>query len=223
MAALIPSTVRAGLLLVLLLVLAGCAAQSGTAGPGAAASPSEVGTEEAAASTAVPTATPPPSVTPAPMVTPVATVTPPPTGEGVADEEGAKAHEDARRALEQARADWAAAGLSDYTYELTRSCFCPPELAGPWTVTVVDGQVTGVMAADGTEAPISGGPIEFGPVESVHDAIASMLASEPTSTTPSGRYDDVGLPVDLYVDPSPMMADEEATWSAALVDEAPAE
>ncbi len=124
-------------------------------------------------------------------------------------------HAAAVAALDLARADWAAQGLTTYTYGLTRQCFCPPEATGPWTVTVEDDVVTAVTAADGSDVPLSGGFFEFGTIEDLHDLIGEMLEG-PESTTPSGSFDAQGLPQGLYVDPEPMMADEEATFTVTL-------
>lgn len=61
-----------------------------------------------------------------------------PTPAGTVDEA-------ALAALEAARATWAAAGLTDYSYVYTRACECDDTEWGPNTVTVRDGEVVEVV------------------------------------------------------------------------------
>jgi len=52
------------------------------------------------------------------------------------------------RDLQQAEARWAENGLRDYSFQIRRTCFCPPEYNEWATVQVRDGAVVSVSVGD---------------------------------------------------------------------------
>ena len=70
--------------------------------------------------------------------------------------------------LEAARARWSAAAVSDYSFSLRRSCFCPPESIGPVLITVSNGQVVartlieaGIAVSDQERWPAMEGVFDY--------------------------------------------------------------
>jgi hypothetical protein len=117
-------------------------------------------------------------------------------------------------ALRRARADWRGLGLATYRFTFRRGCLCPPEATGPFDVTVTDGVVTHV---DGE--PVDAGQDLVPTVDQLHDLIARALEGGGVTT---GGYDGDGLPINLYLDPTPpgdgaTTVDDEATYTASLL------
>lgn len=111
------------------------------------------------------------------------------------------------RALADARARWAAAGPRDYTVTLSVVCFCPPEWAGPFEVTVARGAVASVTR-DGAPVPADRGLT----VEDVFDRIERALDGGTAEVT----YDAAtGMPLRARLDPVPNAVDDEQTYTLA--------
>jgi hypothetical protein len=60
--------------------------------------------------------------------------------------------------LEQ-RATWDGLAIEDYSYTLTRTCFCPTTVVAPVRITVVDGVVTNAVYAAGGYDVVPGEPV----------------------------------------------------------------
>ena len=109
--------------------------------------------------------------------------------------------------LALARAKWADAALDGYTMTITRSCFCPPEYRGPYTVAVDGGEVSSVL--------YGGQPAEAGEPPTV-DALFALLETayaEGAARVDVDYHDELGYPVELYIDRDTRLADEEVGYS----------
>lgn len=107
--------------------------------------------------------------------------------------------------LEAAADRWAETGYVAYTFTIERQCFCLPASLGPWTVTVIAGSATAVDA-NGEPADDSftdGVPLTI-------DALFAFLRMQLDADDFTVSYDPVtGAPLEVAIDPSFMMADEE--------------
>ena len=105
--------------------------------------------------------------------------------------------------LALARALWADANMEDYEMTITRSCFCPPEWRGPYTVTVEEGEVASVIY-EATPVGVGEPPTVEGLFELLETAYAEGAVRVDVS-----YHEDWGYPMSLYIDKEEMMADEE--------------
>jgi len=111
--------------------------------------------------------------------------------------------------LAAAQVRWRVAGATDYTFRLTRSCFCGNEATRPVTITVRDGLPAGIVYAD-----FPGGSPDttlfrqFLTMERYFSYLADVVANEPASF--AARFDaSLGYPIFVSVDPLAQAADEE--------------
>ena len=111
--------------------------------------------------------------------------------------------------LALARAKWADAGFEAYEMTITRTCFCPPEWRGPYTVTVEEGAVTSFVIED---HPIAQG--EPPTVEGLFELLETAY-TEGAARVDVTYHEDWGYPVSLYIDKEEMMADEEIGYEVA--------
>lgn len=111
-----------------------------------------------------------------------------------------------RGELDRARARWAEAEPEHYVYALERICFCPP--FGPARVTVAAGQVVSVEwltpPSEGFQPEAEWYPGVDGLFELIEDALERRAHSVQVTYDP-----DNGVPMELYIDYSEQMADEE--------------
>ncbi|MEO7664038.1 MAG: DUF6174 domain-containing protein [Candidatus Limnocylindrales bacterium] len=102
-------------------------------------------------------------------------------------------------------ATWAAKGPASYSMTVQRSCFCPPESSGPFTVVVRDGAVASVT--------FDGKPIAVGGLRGVPitiPAVFDLLAAQPKTAKVSIGWDEqLGFPLSFSVDPIPNAVDDE--------------
>jgi len=105
--------------------------------------------------------------------------------------------------LAMARALWADAAMDTYEMTITRSCFCPPEWQGPYTVTVEEGAVTSFVIENQSVA--QGEPPT---VEGLFELLETAY-TEGAARVDVTYHEDWGYPVSLYIDKEEMMADEE--------------
>ena len=106
-----------------------------------------------------------------------------------------------------ARAKWADAALDGYTMTITRSCFCPPEYRGPYRVVMDGGEAASVT--------YEGRPSDVGEPPSV-DALFALLESayaEGAARVDVTYHDELGYPIELYIDRDERLADEEIGYS----------
>lgn len=122
-------------------------------------------------------------------------------GMGRADLSGPQAVLDA---LEEARRRWEAQGIDDYVMTVEVGCFCPPEIRGPFQVTVADGEIA--------RATFEGEPIEervdrrYLTVEGLFRVVERHAYADAIEVT---YHLELGYPEVIDVDPLRNAIDEE--------------
>jgi Family of unknown function (DUF6174) len=130
---------------------------------------------------------------------------------GVTGPSGRHAGEQAR--LDQARAQWRAQAIVDYTYVLSRGCFCVTEYREPVTITVRGRTIESVVSvASGVPRDAAQYPTIEGLFDQVQNAIDQNAATIHTEYDPARGYLASG-----YFDFSERIADEEMAVQATAV------
>ena len=138
----------------------------------------------AIAACAGPTGTPNPSLSPVPSGTPGGNVD----------------------SLETARATWAASGIGDYNFTITRQCFCLETWIGPFAVRVRDGVSTVTRLSDGSEVE----PIILEQLPLSAEELFQFAEERQEQASFRVTYDQAtGLPLSIWSDPIPEAADDE--------------
>ena len=101
------------------------------------------------------------------------------------------------------RVIWKAAAVTDYSITLSRSCFCPPDITAPYTVTVAGGAVVSVQR-DGAEIVLEA----FMP-SSVEDLFRVVEEAAFSDELNVQYHPELGYPVFIVVDPVFNAVDEE--------------
>jgi Family of unknown function (DUF6174) len=118
-----------------------------------------------------------------------------------------------RARLLQARSRWRAAGISDYSYEVRKLCFCPPEVVGPFAITVRGGAVASVVYVP-TGAAVVPLAERHPTVDGLFAVVEATLERNPDRLTID--YDSaLGYPRRIDVDTIVRAADDEVTYEAA--------
>jgi Family of unknown function (DUF6174) len=118
-----------------------------------------------------------------------------------------------RARLAQARSRWRGAGISDYSYEVRKLCFCPPEVVGPFAITVRGGVVTSVVYRP-TGAAVDPVPERHPTVEGLFGVVEATLERNPDRLAID--YDpELGYPRRIEVDTIVRAVDDEVTYEAA--------
>ena len=115
---------------------------------------------------------------------------------------------------------WQSQDIDNYRYTLTLSCFCPQELVQPVIVEVVNGEPASLTYAEnGQEAD----PMFFenySTIDKLHAIIAEAEAQDPARLDVS--YDDTtGIPLNVDIDISELMADEEIRFTVTDFEQLP--
>ena len=120
---------------------------------------------------------------------------------------------DRQAELDANRAVWEATGITSYTYQLRRLCYCG--LAGDLIVTVSDHAVVGVERVDGSPVPTS----ERQYVEGIDDLFDIVQdAIDERAFRYDVEYDDeLGYPTVVDLDPIRNAIDEEVRYEASEV------
>jgi len=127
---------------------------------------------------------------------------------GVTGPSGRHAGEQAR--LDQARAQWRAQGIADYTYVFSRGCFCVEEAREPVTITVRGGAIASVVSVAGG-APRD--PAQYTTVEGLFDLVQDAIDQD--AATIRTEYDPArGYLTSAWLDISERLADEEMSVEA---------
>ena len=131
-----------------------------------------------------------PSTTPSPSLSPVPGGTP----SGTVD------------SLETARAAWAASGISDYDFTITRQCFCVETWIGPFAVRVRDGVSVVTRVSDGNEVD----PLILDQLPISAEELFQFAEERQEQASFRVTYDQAtGLPLSIWSDPIPEAADDE--------------
>jgi len=127
---------------------------------------------------------------------------------GVTGPSGRHAGEQAR--LDQARAQWRAQGIADYTYVFSRGCFCVEEAREPVTITVRGGAIASVVSVAGG---VSRGPAQYPTVEGLFDLVQDAIDEDADAIRT--EYDPArGYLASAWLDISERLADEEISVEA---------
>ena len=188
------------LLLVLPLLLAACAPQPAPTVP--------VQTDSVSAEPALPPGVPDPNV-PSSGTPPADAADDVPTS-GEADPEGAARLADHRRRWEAQRPD-------GYRFTYTRSCFCPPQLRGPFVVTVRGEEAADVRYEGEGEPDKAASERAALTVDDLFDVLAD--AYERRAESVQATYDaKTGQPTSIQIDYHEQMADEEVGFTIEPVE-----
>jgi hypothetical protein len=123
--------------------------------------------------------------------------------------------DDGPQALATSRATWEMQRPGDYRFTYTRSCFCPPQVRGPFDVIVRSGAVADV-AYLGEGEPIDRPLTEYQTIDDLFALIAEAYARDAARV--DATYDPAtGQPTELYIDYDEQMADEEVGFTAGLI------
>ena len=133
-------------------------------------------------------------------------------GCGILDAGDGDAFDDLRRA----RDAWSRAGTVDYDLAMRRLCFCwtPIDV----TVVVRDGERVAVLyAPDGAPAPVPQEIVEYYPtIDGLFDIVEEALTTDADEVRVT-YHPDLGYPVDLWIDQSRSIADEELGFEVELI------
>jgi hypothetical protein len=126
---------------------------------------------------------------------------------------GPLAPSDVERGLDDARGRWASQGISSYQFKVSRLCFCAPDARRPLLVVVQRGQVSSMTDAE-TGAAFTGDPFMPVTVDGLFAAIDDAIERDADQI--DVRYDpQLGYPLEIAIDYSQQMADEEVTYFAS--------
>ena len=106
--------------------------------------------------------------------------------------------------VDEARAAWEARGGDRYTFVIRRDCYCLEEYAGPFAVTVRDGQTT--VTRNG--APAEANLVDGLPTNA--EALFAFVAARQAHEGFRVRFDPIsGFVLSVWSDPIPAAADDE--------------
>ena len=109
-------------------------------------------------------------------------------------------------ALDEARAVWAASGIGDYDFTITRQCFCLETWVGPFAVRVRDGVSVVTRVSDGSEVD----PLILDQLPISAEELFQFAEERQEQASFRVTYDQAtGLPLSIWSDPIPEAADDE--------------
>lgn len=108
---------------------------------------------------------------------------------------------------------WAASGVSSYDLEVRLTCLCPPDVAGPFEVSVSDREIVDISYGGEQIEPTGGTPTMAFTVEGLFGIVEDNLAADALTVT----YDDeLGYPTWIDIDEDLDVVDDEWTVSVDL-------
>lgn len=117
---------------------------------------------------------------------------------------------------EGARILWSNRPFEDYRFTLQMQCFCVPGLAPPVVIDVVNGFAASVTYADTGVAAGPGLFENYDTIEKLFDIIQDVYDREFIYVRQ--QYDpDLGYPVDVFIDYSMSIADDELGFTVTNV------
>ena len=126
--------------------------------------------------------------------------------------------------LSRNQSKWADANITHYRMQLNISCFCAFRDQMPLTVEVRDGQVVSLTAADGSEVLDTDENYQYFAPHATIDLLFAELESAVNDGADSVTvtYDTTyGFPVEIAIDFSQQMADEEMYYSITSFESLP--
>jgi hypothetical protein len=109
------------------------------------------------------------------------------------------------RRVEAGLVRWREAGIDDYAFTVRLGCFCPPQVTGPFSVTVLDGAVVDVRTEDGRRVP-AGDLMAPTTIEAVFERASRALAGDTVDIELDPAW---GFPVRITADPITDAIDDE--------------
>ena len=108
--------------------------------------------------------------------------------------------------LDSARAAWAASGISNYDFTITRQCFCLETWVGPFAVRVRDGVSVVTRVSDGSEVD----PLILDQLPISAEELFQFAEERQEQASFRVEFDQTtGLPLSIWSDPIPEAADDE--------------
>ena len=106
--------------------------------------------------------------------------------------------------------------LQDYTYTISRNCFCPEEFRGPFIVTILNGEISAATYEETAK------PVDLAD-HSIPTIVDLFGLIDEACTTPTAGLSvvynaDMGYPESLYVDKNECIADEETSYSVSALE-----
>ncbi|MBX7185509.1 MAG: hypothetical protein K1Y01_10230 [Vicinamibacteria bacterium] len=130
------------------------------------------------------------------------------SGCGLTGPSGPNAEAQAR--LTAAKRLWQSQALSDYSYVLSRGCFCVLEYREPASITVRGGKVASAVSVASGEPR---DPAWYETVEGLFESIQHAIDDD--AVVIEAQYDPVrGYPISVYIDVDHRIADEEISYQA---------
>lgn len=116
--------------------------------------------------------------------------------------------------LADAEDRWEASGVSDYQLKVRLTCFCPPEVAGPFDVTVIDEEIVEVSYEGDQIEPTGEAQTMAFTVEGLFGIVKDNVAADALTVT----YDDeLGYPTLIDIEEDFDAVDDEWTVSAEVI------
>ena len=117
--------------------------------------------------------------------------------------------------LLRAESRWERSSIRAYTFTIAWSCFCLPEYVAEVDVEVQDGQVLNLSFVDpkfaGQEVP---NPERFRTIDGLLAVVQGAIDSDAASIR-ADFHEQLGYPVEVFIDYEAMMADEEQGFSVS--------
>ncbi len=119
-----------------------------------------------------------------------------------------------QRELDLNRDRWRSENITEYTYTLQITCFCPPEITQPVLVRVSEDSILSVVDAASGE-PVEGSLIgNFYTVDDLFDVVQDAIDGEAHQL--SVTYDPhLGYPISIVIDYDELAVDEELALTAS--------
>ncbi len=110
--------------------------------------------------------------------------------------------------LAAAQSRWQAAGIMSYDFDLQVTCFCGATALGPVTISVRNGQPSGIVSTDSGTVVDSLYFQSYLTVDRLFTALGRILSGKPAAFT--AAYDaGLGFPSDVSIDGDARVADDE--------------
>ncbi len=118
---------------------------------------------------------------------------------------------------EAAYKEWVYENGGNATYKYRRSCFCPPEYIGPFTVTLRDNEVTKVLYSGDEPIDFAIDPVDYEDysIQALYDSMSKSITNQPYYLTIE-YYSEYPFPKTFSTGMSPMIAD--AGGSISILD-----